>query len=96
VCVTCIASAKFGVQAGKMMFSTHNEQCAYGNIKTYLYKYKTIQPYEGDQSVDCILLDCKLLEQDRDRLKTEVTRSEKWPVSSDKPCNKNSTNTSEY
>jgi hypothetical protein len=35
---------------------------------------------EGDQSVDHILFDCKLLEHDGDRLKAAVTRSEKWPV----------------
>jgi hypothetical protein len=42
----------------------------HGNIKTYLYKYKIIDSpncscQEGDQSVDHILFDCKLLEQDR-------------------------------
>ena len=39
---------------------------------------------EGDQSVDHILFDFKLLERDRVRLKAEVTRSENWPVSRDK------------
>ena len=34
--------------------------------------------------MDHILLDCKLLEHDRLRLKAEVTWSEKWPVSRDK------------
>jgi hypothetical protein len=57
-------------------------------IKTYLYKQKIIESpkctCEGDQSVDHILFDCKLLEQHRDRLKAVVTRSEKWPVSRDK------------
>ena len=38
---------------------------------------------EGDQSVDHILFDCKLLEHDRDRLKAAVTRSENWPVYKD-------------
>jgi len=52
----------------------------HGNIKTYLYKYKIIESpmcscKEGDQSVDHILFDCKLLEHDRDRLKAAVTRS---------------------
>jgi len=41
----------------------------HGNIKTYLYKYKIIESpkcsCKGDQSVDHILFDCKLLEQDR-------------------------------
>jgi len=38
----------------------------------------------GEQSVDHILFDCKLLEHDRDRLKAAVLRSEKWPVSKNK------------
>ena len=46
----------------------------------YLYKHKIIESpmcscKEGDQSVDHILFDCKLLEHDRDRLKAAVTRS---------------------
>jgi hypothetical protein len=61
----------------------------HGNIKTYLYKYIIIESpkctcEEGDQSVDYILFDFKLSEHDRVRLKAEVTRSEKWPVSRDK------------
>ena len=61
----------------------------HGNIKTYLYKYKIIESpmcscEEGDQSVGHILYECKLLEQDRDRLKAVVIRTENWPVSKDK------------
>ena len=60
----------------------------HGNIKTYLYKYKiTESPMfscgEGEQSVDHILYECKLLAHDRDRLKAAVMRSENWPVSKD-------------
>ena len=60
----------------------------HGNIKTYLYKYKIIvSPMcsceEGEQSVDHILHECKLLAHDRDRLKATVMRSENWPVSKD-------------
>ena len=39
---------------------------------------------EGEQSVDHILHECKLLEHERDRLKAVVIRSENWPVSKDK------------
>ena len=39
---------------------------------------------EGEQSVDHILYECKLLEHERDRLKAAVIWSEKWPVSKDK------------
>jgi hypothetical protein len=61
----------------------------HGNIKTYQYKYKIIESpkcssKEGDQSVDHVLFDGKLLEQDTVILKAVVTRSEKWSVSKDK------------
>ena len=39
---------------------------------------------EGEQSVDHILYECKLLAPDRDRLKAAVMRSENWPVSKEK------------
>ena len=50
----------------------------HGNIKTYLHKYKIIESpmcscKNGEQSVDHILFDCKLLENDRVRLKAAVT-----------------------
>jgi len=38
----------------------------------------------GEQSVNHILFDCKLLEHDKDRLKAAVLRSENWPVSKNK------------
>jgi len=61
----------------------------HGNIKTYLCKYKIIESPtcscdEGEQSVDHILYECKLLEHESDRLKAAVIRSENWPVSKDK------------
>jgi len=57
-----------------------------GNIKSYLYKYKIIDNpmcsyKKGEQTVDHILFDWTLLEQERDKLKAVVTRTEKWPVS---------------
>jgi hypothetical protein len=58
----------------------------HGNIKTYLFKYRIIESpmcscEEGEQSVDHIIYDCKILEQERTRLKAVV---KKWPVSKDK------------
>jgi hypothetical protein len=49
----------------------------HGNIKTYLYRYKIIESpmcacEEGEQSVDHIIYECKLHENERDRLKAEV------------------------
>jgi hypothetical protein len=45
----------------------------HGNIKSYLHKYKILDSpmcpcKNGEQTVDHILFDCKLLEQERDRL----------------------------
>jgi hypothetical protein len=42
----------------------------------------------GEQTVDHILFDCKLLEQERDKLKASVLRSENWPVIKNKLINK--------
>jgi len=42
----------------------------------------------GEQTVDHILYDCKLLEQERDSLKAAALRTENWPVSKKKLINK--------
>jgi hypothetical protein len=39
---------------------------------------------EGDQTVDHIIYDCKLLEQEKSSLKVVVIKTEKWSVSRDK------------
>ena len=61
----------------------------HGNIKTYLHKFKIIENpkcpcNKGDQTVDHIIYSCKLQEQERDRLKAAITKSEQWPVSKNK------------
>jgi uncharacterized membrane protein YheB (UPF0754 family) len=61
----------------------------HGNIKLYLHKHKILDSpmrfcKNGEQTVDHILFDCKLLEQERDSLKAAVLRSENWPVSKNK------------
>jgi len=61
----------------------------HGNIKSYLYKYKIIDNpmcpcKKGDQTVDHILFECTLLEQERNKLKAVVTRTENWPLSYNK------------
>jgi hypothetical protein len=65
----------------------------HGNIKSYLYKYKILESPMcsckiGEQTVDHMLFDCKLLKQERDRLKAAVLRSQNWPVSKNKLINK--------
>ena len=42
----------------------------------------------GEQSADHVLYNCKLLEQERGRLKAAVLRTENWPVSKNKLINK--------
>ena len=41
-----------------------------------------------EQTIDHILFDCELVEQERVRLKGAVLRSENWPVSKDILINK--------
>ena len=61
----------------------------HGNIKTYLHKFHIIENSKcscdkGEQTVDHIIYSCYLQEQERDRLKAVITRSEQWPVSKNK------------
>jgi len=65
----------------------------HGNIKSYLHKYKILDSpmcscKSGVPTVDHILFDCILLEQERDSLKAAVLRTENWPVSKNKLINK--------
>jgi hypothetical protein len=58
----------------------------HGNIKAYLHKYKIQESpicscKRGEQTVDHVIYDCKLLEEERDRLKAAVMRTDNWPVS---------------
>jgi hypothetical protein len=56
----------------------------HGNIKSYLHKRKILDSpmcscKSEEQTVDHIIFECKLLEQERERLKATVLRSENWP-----------------
>ena len=60
-----------------------------GNIKSYLYKCKIIdnpqcQCKNGDQTVQHIIFECTIFDQERDKLKAVVMRTENWPVSFNK------------
>jgi hypothetical protein len=68
-----------------MSLFIRNNKSRNGNIKSYLYKLKILgSPMccctSGEQTVDHILFECKLLEQERGRLKAAILRSENWPV----------------
>jgi len=61
----------------------------HGNIKTYLHKFNIIENPKcscdkGEQTVDHIIYSCNIQEQERDRLKAVITRSEQWPISKNK------------
>jgi hypothetical protein len=65
----------------------------HSKIKSYLQKHKILDGpmcscKSEEQTVDHILFDCKLLEQERDRLKAAVLWSENWPVSKNTLINK--------
>jgi len=60
----------------------------HGNIKSYLYKYKIIDSptcscKKGEQSVDHIIYECELLQQERGTLKAAALQTENWPISKD-------------
>jgi hypothetical protein len=57
-----------------------------GNIKSNLHKYKILDSpmcscKNGEQRIDHIILDFKLLDQERDSLKAAALRTENWSVS---------------
>ena len=61
----------------------------HGNIRTYLSKFKIIDnpicPCKtSEQTVDHLIFNCKLLNKEREKLKTVVTRKETWPVQKDR------------
>jgi hypothetical protein len=58
----------------------------HGNIKPYLHKYKIHDSSicsckRGEQTIDHVIYDCKLLEEETDRLKAAVMWTDNWPVS---------------
>jgi len=61
----------------------------HGNLKNYLHKYKIIDNPQcncnkGEQTVDHIIYICELQEQERDKLKAVVAKTEQWPISKTK------------
>jgi hypothetical protein len=73
----------------------------HGNVKSYSHKYKILDSpmcscKSGEQTADRIMFECKLLEQERERLKETVLRSENWPVRKNKLVNKYYKNLTEF
>jgi hypothetical protein len=71
------------------------------NIKKYLYRRKILESpmcacEKGEQSVDHIIHECILYENERDRLKAAVRRQESWSISRNKLCTKYYKNFKEF
>jgi hypothetical protein len=65
-------------------FHTHTKQRA-----KYLYRFKIIEapncPCGNDnQTTDYLLLECALLQEDRERLIAAVAKTDNWPIDKDK------------
>jgi ribonuclease HI len=61
----------------------------HGNIKSYLHRFKIIDapncPCGNDnQTTDHLLLECALLQEDRERLIAAVATTDNWPINKDK------------
>jgi len=57
----------------------------HGNIKSYLHRFKIIDEPDcpcgnGNQTTDHILLECEILQEDRERLIAAVATTDNWPV----------------
>jgi hypothetical protein len=60
----------------------------HGNMKSYLHRFKIIDtPYfqcgYGNQTTEHILLECAILQEDRERLIAEVAKTNNRPINKD-------------
>jgi hypothetical protein len=60
----------------------------HGNIKSYLYMFNIIEapncPCGNDnQTTEHLLLECALLQEDRERLIAAVAKTDNWPLNKD-------------
>jgi hypothetical protein len=60
----------------------------HGNINSYLHRFKIIEAPDcpcgnGNQTTDHILLECAILNEDRERLIAAVAKVENWPIKKD-------------
>jgi hypothetical protein len=61
----------------------------HGNMKFYLHRFKIIDtPYCQcgyiNQTTEHILLECEILQEDRERLIAEVAKKNNWPINKEK------------
>ena len=57
-----------------------------GNIRSYIHRFKIIEKPicpcgTKDQTIDYLLLECELLNRERDRLILTVSKTDIWPIS---------------
>ena len=62
---------------------------SYGNIKAYLHRFKIIESPDcpcggGNQTVDHIIFECSILQDERERLIGKIARQDNWPVNKSK------------
>jgi hypothetical protein len=61
----------------------------HGNIKSYLHRFKIIDAPDspcgkGNQTTEHILLECEILQEDREHLRAAIAKTDKWPINKDK------------
>ena len=66
---------------------------SHGKIKPYLHRFKTIESPDcpcggGSQTVDHLLFDCTILQDERERLIGKIARHDNWPVNKSQLGNK--------
>ena len=71
----------------------------HGNIKSYLHRFNIIgAPYcpcgNGNQTAEHILLECAILQEDRERLIAALAKTDNWPIYKDS-SSKNTTRCSQ-
>jgi hypothetical protein len=69
---------------------------AHGKTKAYLHRFKIIESPEclcggGNQTVDHLLYDCTKLQTEREKLISNVSKQDNWPVEKGDLVNKNIT-----
>ena len=66
---------------------------AHGKTKTYLHRFKIIESPEcpcdgGNQTVDHLIYDCNILQREREKLISKVSKQDNWPVTKSDLVNK--------
>ena len=60
----------------------------HGNIKSYLHRFRIIEARDcprgnGNQTAGHILLECGILQEERERLMAAVAKTDSWPIKKD-------------